>query len=79
MSRIKPIARLKSSLQKPAITVYILDDIKKSSILKNGIGIEGQKNTQTSKKYVCRQIKMQVLLENKSICYPYSDYTITLA
>ena len=28
-----------------------LDDVKKSSILKNGIGIEGQKSTQTSKKY----------------------------
>ena len=35
-----------------------LDDVKKSSILKNGIGIEGQKGTQTSKKHVCKQIKM---------------------
>ena len=38
--------------------ILSLDDVKKSSILKNGIGIEGQKSTQTSKKYVCRQIKM---------------------
>ena len=27
---------------------FTLDDVKKSSILKNGIGIEGQKSTQTS-------------------------------
>ena len=39
-------------------TKYILDDVKKSSILKNGIGIEGKKSTQTSKKYICRRIKM---------------------
>ena len=28
--------------------IYLLDDIKKLAILKNGIGIEGQKSTQTS-------------------------------
>ena len=28
------------------------NNLLKSSILKNGIGIEGQKSTQTSKKYV---------------------------
>ena len=31
----------------------LIDDVKNSSILKNGVGIEGQKSTQTSKKYVC--------------------------
>ena len=40
------------------IYIYILDDVKKSSILKNGIGIKGQKSMQTSKKHVCKRIKM---------------------
>ena len=31
--------------------------LKNLKFLKNGIGIEGQKSTQTSKKYVCKQIK----------------------
>ena len=30
------------------VLLVILDDIKKLAILKNGIGIEGQKSTQTS-------------------------------
>ena len=29
-------------------TLNLLDDIKKLAILKNGIGIEGQKSTETS-------------------------------
>ena len=36
----------------PSGPLLLLDDVKKSSILKNGIGIEGQKSMQTSKKYV---------------------------
>ena len=31
-----------------SLSVLCIDDIKKFAILKNGIGIEGQKSTQTS-------------------------------
>ena len=37
-----------SKLTKFSICGLLLDDIKKFAILKNGIGIEGQKSTQTS-------------------------------
>ena len=39
--------RLEKTLSS-AESLYILDDIKKFAILKNGIGIEGQESTQTS-------------------------------
>ena len=44
----------------------ILDDVKKFSILKNGIGIEGQKVRKQVRSMKVNKDGAQVLLENKN-------------